>query len=172
MLRLKNTISLDFFVPDHKGSHLSQLNPKPTGILLPMGNPIILIKLENLMGRYGMPFFQIDWLTGELYSMEGTSMTLISERATIILVTIPQVLPVVSPAMVLDRTEIGNVGGIPQNEMSRSSSCESGFSNIDLTQGELDEVSKQKILPKKTEVGLQIREGERASFGPVKLITR
>ena len=35
------------------------------------------------MEKYGTPFFGVDKISGDLYAMEANSMTLISERATI-----------------------------------------------------------------------------------------
>ena len=90
-VRLKSITLLDVYVPDGKSSHLSQLNLTFAGMLLFMGNLLVLIRLENLMERYGTPFYGINWLSVELCAMEATSLTLIPERTTIMPVTIPQV---------------------------------------------------------------------------------
>ena len=88
---LKSTTSLDFYVPDVNGSHLSQLNPICIGMLLSMGNLQALVKLEILLERYSTPFYGVHQLTGELYARKVTSMTLLVQRATIMPMTIPKV---------------------------------------------------------------------------------
>ena len=47
------------------------------------GNQLFIIRLHDLMDKYGTPLFGVDWITSDLYVFEATSMTLISERATI-----------------------------------------------------------------------------------------
>ena len=46
------------------------------------------------MGKYGIPFYEVDKLTGDFYAMEVNSMTLILEKATLM----PPALPWVSAA--------------------------------------------------------------------------
>ena len=58
---------------------------KCSGMLCHAGNLLFNIRLCNLMEKYETPFFGMDRITSDLYAMEATSMTLISERATIIL---------------------------------------------------------------------------------------
>ena len=58
------------------------MSPKHSGMLFWAGNLLFIIRLHNLMEKYGTPFFGEDRITGDLYAMEATSMTLISKRAT------------------------------------------------------------------------------------------
>ena len=82
-VRPKDSACLDFCIPDGKGSRLSQLSPRHSGMLSKAGNLLSIIRLLNLMEKYGTPFFRVDRITGDLYAMEANSMTLISERAAI-----------------------------------------------------------------------------------------
>ena len=53
-------------------------------MLSPAGNPLFIIKLKNLMNKYGTSFPGVSRLTSDLYTMEASSMLLITERATVI----------------------------------------------------------------------------------------
>ena len=75
---------LDLYVQDGKGSRFSQMSPKCSGMLSPGGNLLSMVKLHNIKEKYGTPFLRVDRITSDLYAMEATSMTLISERATFI----------------------------------------------------------------------------------------
>ena len=79
-MRPKDSACLDFYVPDGKGSTL--IEPKVSGMLSQAGNLLFIIRLHNLMEKYGAPFCGLDKITSDLYVMEAYSMTLISERAT------------------------------------------------------------------------------------------
>ena len=82
-VRPKDSACLDLYVSDGKGSRLSQMGPKFSGMLSHTCNLLFIIRLQNLMEKFGTPFFRVDRITSELHVMEATSMTLISERATI-----------------------------------------------------------------------------------------
>ena len=64
------------------------MSPKHYGMLSHVGNLLFIIRLHNLIQKYGTPFFRVDKITGYLSAMEVTSMTLIAERATFM----PQVI--------------------------------------------------------------------------------
>ena len=81
--RPKDSTCIDLYVPDDKGSRLSQLSPNFSGMFSEAGNPLIIIRMCNLMEKYRAPFFGVDRITSNLYVMEANSITLISERATI-----------------------------------------------------------------------------------------
>ena len=49
-----------FYVTVDKSSYLSHLKLKNTGMLSQVGNPLVLLKLENLMGKYGIPFYVVN----------------------------------------------------------------------------------------------------------------
>ena len=61
-------------------------------MLSKVDNPLAIIKLENLIEKYGTPLCNIDRLAGDLYAIEANSKPLIPEKATIM----PQELPQVS----------------------------------------------------------------------------
>ena len=77
-VRPKDSPYLDLYVLNGKGSKLSQMNPKHSGILSQAGNLLFIIRLCNLMEKYGTPFFGVDRITGDLYAMEVNSMKLTS----------------------------------------------------------------------------------------------
>ena len=79
----KDSACLDLYVPDGKGSRLTQMSPKCSGMLSQVGNLLFILRLCNLMEKYRTPFFRVDRITSNLYAMEATFMTLISEKATI-----------------------------------------------------------------------------------------
>ena len=91
-MRPKDSACLDLYVPD--SSRLSQMSPKHSGVLFHAGNLLFNIRLCNLMEKYRTSFFGVERITGDLYAMKATSMTLISERATIM----PQVSTLVGVA--------------------------------------------------------------------------
>ena len=45
------------------------------GMLSQVGNPLDLIKFDNLMGKYGTLFYGVDRLTGDLYAIESNILT-------------------------------------------------------------------------------------------------
>ena len=64
--RPKDSICLDLYVPDGKGSRLSQMRPKCSGMLSHAGNLLFIIKL------------QISWKNMEPNFSEQTGLLLIS----------------------------------------------------------------------------------------------
>ena len=46
-------------------SRLSQLNPMSSGMLSQVGNPLVVVKLPNLMEKYGTPFFGVEKSYGQ-----------------------------------------------------------------------------------------------------------
>ena len=54
-------------------------------MLSQVGNPLVLIQLENLMKQYATPFYAIGHLNSDLCTMEIDSMTLAQEKATTVL---------------------------------------------------------------------------------------
>ena len=57
----------DFYLPDGRGSRLSEVHQIKTGEKSPEGNPTVLIVLENLRTKYGTKFFLLDQYSGHLY---------------------------------------------------------------------------------------------------------
>ena len=60
-------IQPDFYLPDGKGSRLSEVHQIKTGEKSPEGNPAVLLVLENLRSKYGTKFFLLDQYSGYLY---------------------------------------------------------------------------------------------------------
>ena len=172
--RPKDSAFLDFYVPDGKGSRMCQLSLKCSGLLSQVSDFQFIIKLHNLIKKYGTPFFAVDRITSDLYAMEANSMTLISERATIM----PQVSTsagissqhpsqVLNPPSMADNSltllaaestqvpqtdrvvvgteERGAIGGTTFSITSCSSSTSSWLASIDLTQESLDEETREKL---------------------------
>ena len=50
----------DFYLPDGRGSRLSEVHQIKTGEKSPEGNPAVLLVLENLRAKYGTKFFLLD----------------------------------------------------------------------------------------------------------------
>ena len=57
----------DFYLPDGRGSMLSEVHQIKTGEKSPEGNPAVLLVLENLRTKYGTKFFLLDQYSGHLY---------------------------------------------------------------------------------------------------------
>ena len=53
-------IQPDFYLPDEKGSRLTEVHQIKTGEKSPKGNPAVSLVLENLRSRYGTKFFLLD----------------------------------------------------------------------------------------------------------------
>ena len=175
--RPQNTVFLNFSVPDGRCSRHSKPAPESTGMLSHVGNLLVLIKLENVMEKYCIPFYAVDRLTGELYLMKVNTMTQTPEKATVMpkLSSTIRMCPLdpyqrFSPSGMwpdqhpqwssqlgccnlscqsqLMRMKRGAVGFTPFIVAWYSSSCNSGFTNIDLIHKILDEESRWKSLGK------------------------
>ena len=57
-------IQPDFYLPDEKGSRLSEVHQIKTGEKSPKGNPAVLLVLENLRSKYGTKLFLLDQYSG------------------------------------------------------------------------------------------------------------
>ena len=55
--RPKDFTCFDLYVPDGKGSRLSQMNSKYSSMLSCAGNLLFIIRLHNLMEKYRTPFW-------------------------------------------------------------------------------------------------------------------
>ena len=88
----------DFYVPDGKGSRLIHMSPKCSGIMSQTGNLLFIIRLHNLIEKYGAPFFGMDRVTSDFCAMEANSMTLILGRATVMLLVSTSVGVSVQPS--------------------------------------------------------------------------
>ena len=57
----------DFYMPDGQGKRLSESYQMFTNEQTPEGNPGVIVKLTNLVTKYGTPFYLMDKRSGHLY---------------------------------------------------------------------------------------------------------
>ena len=57
----------DFYMPDGKGSKLSETHCMYTGEKTPEDNPGVLVRLDNLTKKYGTSMYLLDKRSGHLY---------------------------------------------------------------------------------------------------------
>ena len=78
-------IQPDFYLPDGKGSRLSEVHQIKTTEKSPEGHPTVLIVLENLKTKYNTKYFLLDRYSGHLYATGGEAISsdLIEEKGWI-----------------------------------------------------------------------------------------
>ena len=64
-------IQPDFYLPDGRGSRLSEVHQIKTTEKSPEGHPAVLIVLENLRTKYNTKYFLLDRYSGHLYATGG-----------------------------------------------------------------------------------------------------
>ena len=62
-------IQPDFYLPDGKGSRLSEVHQIKTTEMSPEWNPAVLLILDNLRARYNTKFYLLDRYLGYLYAV-------------------------------------------------------------------------------------------------------
>ena len=62
----------DFYMPDGQGKRLNEQTPE--------GNPGVIVKLTNLVKKYGSPFYLMDKKSGHLYVLHEQGYTQIEEK--------------------------------------------------------------------------------------------
>ena len=67
-------IQPDFYLPDGKGSRLSEVHQIKTTEKSPEGNPTVLIILENLRAKYNTKYYLLDRYLGYLYAAGGETI--------------------------------------------------------------------------------------------------
>ena len=67
-------IQPDFYLPDGKGSRLSEVHQIKTTEKSPEGNPAVLLILENLRVKYNTKFYLLDRYLGYLYAAGGETI--------------------------------------------------------------------------------------------------
>ena len=70
----------DFYMPDGQGRRLSENYQMFTNEKTPEGNPGVIVKLTNLVKKYGSPFYLMDKKSGHLYVLNEQGYTLIEEK--------------------------------------------------------------------------------------------
>ncbi|MDA8043505.1 MAG: hypothetical protein MPJ22_13885, partial [Pirellulales bacterium] len=70
----------DFYMPDGQGSKLSQIYQMFTNEHTPEGNPGVIVKLTNLVEKYGSPFYLMDKKSGHLYVLSEKGYRQIEEK--------------------------------------------------------------------------------------------
>ena len=70
----------DFYMPDGQGKRLSESYQMFTNEQTPEGNPGVIVKLTNLVKRYGTPFYLMDRRSGHLYVLYEEGYKWIEEK--------------------------------------------------------------------------------------------
>ena len=70
----------DFYMPDGQGKRLSETYQMSTNKLTPEGNPGVIVKLTNLVKKYGSPFYLMDKKSGHLYVLNEQGYMQIEEK--------------------------------------------------------------------------------------------
>ena len=68
-------IQPDFYLPDGKGSRLSEVHQIKTTEKSPEGHPAVLLVLENLRDKYNTKYFLLDKYSGYLYAAGGETIS-------------------------------------------------------------------------------------------------
>ena len=68
-------IQPDFYLPNGKGSRLSEVHQIKTTEKSPEGHPTVLIVLENLRAKYNTKYFLLDKYSGYLYATGGEAIS-------------------------------------------------------------------------------------------------
>ena len=67
-------IQPDFYLPDGKGSRLSEVHQIKTTEKSPEGHPAVLLALENLRAKYNTKYFLLNRYSGYLYTAGGETI--------------------------------------------------------------------------------------------------
>ena len=70
----------DFYMPDGQGKKLSETYQMFTNEQTPEGNPGVIVKLSNLVKKYGTPFYLMDKKSGHLYILDEKGYKQIEEK--------------------------------------------------------------------------------------------
>ena len=70
----------DFYMPDGQGKRLSETYQMFTNEQTPEGNPGVIVKLCNLMKKYGTSFYLMDRKSGHLYVLDKKGYKQIDEK--------------------------------------------------------------------------------------------
>ena len=70
----------DFYMPDGQGKRLSEIYQMFTNEQTPEGNPGVIVKLTNLVKKYGSPFYLMDRKSGHLYVLHEKGYKQIEEK--------------------------------------------------------------------------------------------
>ena len=70
----------DFYMPDGQGKRLSETYQMFTNEQTPEGNPGVIVKLTNLVKKYGSPFYLMDKKSGHLYVLHEQGYMQIEEK--------------------------------------------------------------------------------------------
>ena len=68
-------IQPDFYLPDGKGSRLSEVHQIKTTERSPEGHTAVLLTLENLRAKYNIKYFLLDRYSGYLYAAGGETIS-------------------------------------------------------------------------------------------------
>ena len=68
-------IQPDFYLPDGKGSRLSEIHQIKTTERSPEGHPAVFLVVENLRAKYNTKYFLLDKYLGYLYAAGGETIS-------------------------------------------------------------------------------------------------
>ena len=75
----------DFYMPDGQGKRLSETYQMFTNEQTLEGNPGVIVKLTNLVKKYGSPFYLMDRKSGHLYVLNEKGYKQIEEKGLLYL---------------------------------------------------------------------------------------
>ena len=70
----------DFYMPDGQGKKLSESYPMFTNEQTPEGNPGVIVKLSNLVKKYGTSIYLMDGKSGHLHVLDEKGYKQIEEK--------------------------------------------------------------------------------------------
>ena len=70
----------DFYMPDGQGKRLNETYQMFTNEQMPEGNPGVIVKLTNLVKKYGTPFYLMDKKSGHLHFLHEKGYKQIQEK--------------------------------------------------------------------------------------------
>ena len=70
----------DFYMPDGQGKRLSETYQMFTNEQTPEGNPGVIVKLTNLVKKYGTSFYLMDQKSGHLYVLDEKGYKQVDEK--------------------------------------------------------------------------------------------
>ena len=70
----------DFYMPDGQGKRLSETYQMLTNEQTPEGNPGVIVKLTNLVKKYGTSFYLMDRKSGHLYVLDEKGYKQVDEK--------------------------------------------------------------------------------------------
>ena len=118
-------IEPDFYLPDGKGSRLSQLTTYRVSEASPEGNPSVVVKIPNLVEKYGTDKYLLDRYSGHLFVTNKQGVyTCIEEKGWIYPTESSLIEPLAGPSRGQENVtpqsiQLSNFKKMPQAESTR-----------------------------------------------------